>query len=227
MKEKLKVWKSFLLPYKFALDEMKTKINIMVEEAKYMRDESMIEHVKTRLKTPESIVAKLDRKNLEVSVKSAKRNLYDIAGVRIVCPFSSDVYEMYELMMKRKDLRIIEVKDYIRFPKPNGYQSLHLIVEVPITLSDRVEYIFVEIQLRTLAMDFWASLEHKIYYKYDKDIPKHLEAGLLEAAKTASSMDEKMKDIHDEVKRMDKPASASKVVAITSNYQKGEMNRDG
>ncbi|MGJ9382778.1 GTP pyrophosphokinase [Salipaludibacillus neizhouensis] len=228
MSEKSKIWKAFLLPYKFALDEMKTKINIMVEEAKYMRDENMIEHVKTRLKTPESIVSKLNRKKLKVSVSSARENLYDIAGVRVVCPFSSDVYDMYELLMKRKDLCVVDVKDYIRFPKPNGYQSLHMIIEVPITLSDRVEYVNVEVQLRTLAMDFWASLEHKIYYKYDKTIPKHLEKGLLEAAKTASAMDEKMKDIHDEVKRMDHTGGASsKIVSITGPHVKEEMNRDG
>ncbi|MDG5788965.1 GTP pyrophosphokinase family protein [Evansella sp. AB-P1] len=201
--EEFKKWSSFLLPYKFALDELKTKINIMVEEAKYMKDYSMIEHIKTRLKSPKSIISKLERKGFSPVITEAKNHLFDIAGLRIVCSFSSDVYEIYNMLLKRKDIKVLEVKDYIRFPKPNGYQSLHMIIEIPITLSDRVENVYVEIQIRTLAMDFWASLEHKIYYKYNKEIPDHLKIELKDAADTAKLMDEKMRTIRDEVQLLE------------------------
>lgn len=216
MEQKMMIWKNFLLPYKFALDELRTKVNIMVEETKYMEEESLIEHVKTRLKSPKSMIDKLERKGLAPTVANAKTNLFDVAGMRIVTPFKSDVYQIYNLMMNRTDLKIIEVKDYIRFPKANGYQSMHLIVQVPVTLSKGVEHVFVEVQIRTLAMDFWASLEHKIYYKYKSDIPKYLEQGLKEAADTVKEMDEKMKVIHDAVEGLDSHHH-KKVISLNSD----------
>ncbi|WP_280770164.1 GTP pyrophosphokinase [Salipaludibacillus daqingensis] len=216
MEHKITVWKNFLLPYKFALDELRTKVNIMVEETKYMEEDSLIEHVKTRLKTPQSMMDKLERKGIEPTVANAKANLFDVAGMRIVTPFKSDVYHLYELMMNRNDLKIMEVKDYIRFPKANGYQSMHLIVQVPITLSKGMEHVYVEVQIRTLAMDFWASLEHKIYYKYQSDIPQYLEKGLKEAADTVKEMDEKMKVIHDAVEGLHE-TSTKKVISLHSD----------
>lgn len=204
MDQKIRIWKHVLLPYKFALDELKTKINIMVEETKYLEEDNLIEHVKTRLKTPKSITDKLERKGINPSVENAEAHLFDIAGMRIVTPFKSDVYDLYDLMMKRTDLTIVEVKDYIRFPKQNGYQSMHLIVQVPITLSKGIKKVHVEVQIRTLAMDFWASLEHQIYYKYDSQIPQHLEQGLKEAADKVKEMDDKMETIHREVGELDK-----------------------
>ncbi|WP_416149010.1 GTP pyrophosphokinase [Salipaludibacillus sp. HK11] len=221
MEEKFKMWKNFLLPYKFALDELKTKVNIMVEETKYMEETSLIEHVKTRLKTPDSIMTKLERKGMKPTVANASENLFDIAGMRIVTPFKSDVYQLYNLMMNRTDLKIVEVKDYIRFPKSNGYQSLHLIVKVPVTLSKGIEHIFVEVQIRTLAMDFWASLEHKIYYKYEASIPAYLEKGLKEAADTVKELDDKMKLIHDEVEGL----HTSKVISIHVKEDEGGRKR--
>ncbi|TPG71477.1 GTP pyrophosphokinase family protein [Brevibacillus laterosporus] len=200
--EDVQKWSHFLLPYKFALDELKTKINIMAEEAKYLNDYNPIEHIKTRIKSPESIMAKLERKNIVPSLLSSKSHLFDIAGMRIVCSFVNDIYDIYDQLINRKDIKIMEVKDYIKSPKPNGYQSLHLIVQIPVTLSHGIENVYAEIQLRTLAMDFWASLEHKIYYKYDKRIPNYLEKDLLEASQTAKLMDEKMMSIHDEVKNL-------------------------
>ncbi|MCR6110000.1 GTP pyrophosphokinase family protein [Bacillus sp. A301a_S52] len=224
MDDKVTIWKNFLLPYKFALDELKTKVNIMVEETKYMREESLIEHVKTRLKTPKSMIDKLHRKGLRPTINNAKNNLFDVAGMRIVTPFKSDVYHLYNLITKRTDLTIIEVKDYIRFPKPNGYQSLHLIVQVPITLSHGIENVYVEVQIRTLAMDFWASLEHKIYYKYNEKIPKHLEKGLKEAADTVKEMDDKMKVIYDQVKHSDEDHT-KKVIPMYFHDDGGGVNR--
>ncbi|GIN88115.1 GTP pyrophosphokinase [Heyndrickxia sporothermodurans] len=196
-------WKEFLLPYKFGLDELKTKINIMVEEAMFNGKTSPIEHIKTRIKTPKSIKDKLERKGIEVSLKSAKENLFDIIGVRVVCSFVSDIYDIYQLFHKRQDIKVVEVKDYIRFPKKNGYQSLHLIVQLPVHLTYTVEQVYAEIQLRTLAMDFWASLEHKIFYKYNREIPDYLRDELKEAADSVMLLDEKMKNIRDEISTID------------------------
>ena len=198
--EDMQKWGQFLLPYKFALDEMKTKITIIAEEAKYLNNHNQIEHIKTRLKSLESIQSKLDRKKIAPSLLNTKEHLYDIAGMRIICPFVSDIYDIYSQLSNRNDIEIVQVKDYITNPKPNGYQSLHVIVQITVTLSKSVEKVYVEIQLRTLAMDFWASLEHKIYYKYDKEVPCYLEKELKEAAETVKSLDEKMKDIHKKVK---------------------------
>ncbi|EEL67703.1 GTP pyrophosphokinase family protein (plasmid) [Bacillus mycoides] len=194
--EDVRKWGQFLLPYKFALDEMTTKINIIAEEAKYLKNHNQIEHIKTRLKSFESIQLKLDRKGISPTMSNSREQLYDIAGMRIICSFVNDIYDIYSQLSKRNDIKIVQVKDYIENPKSNGYQSLHVIVQIPVTLSQKVETVYVEIQLRTLAMDFWASLEHKIYYKYDKKIPFYLEQELIDAAKTAKSLDEKMRDIH-------------------------------
>ncbi|MFK4378626.1 putative GTP pyrophosphokinase [Bacillus sp. RC218] len=194
--EDVRKWGQFLLPHKFALDEMTTKINIIAEEAKYLKNHNQIEHIKTRLKSFESIQLKLDRKGISPTMSNSREKLYDIAGMRIICSFVNDIYDIYSQLSKRNDIKIVQVKDYIENPKSNGYQSLHVIVQIPVTLSQKVETVYVEIQLRTLAMDFWASLEHKIYYKYDKKIPFYLEQELIDAAKTAKSLDEKMRDIH-------------------------------
>ncbi len=200
--EDMKQWSLLLLPYKFALDELKTKMNIMAEETMYMNDSNPIEHIKTRIKKVNSIQAKLERKNIAPTMKNAKDSIFDIAGMRIVCSFITDIYDIYARLSKRNDIKIIEVKDYIKSPKSNGYQSLHIIVQVPVTLSYGIEQVYAEIQLRTLAMDFWASLEHKIYYKYDKEIPGNLEKELLKAAQTAKLMDEKMMGIREEVRSL-------------------------
>ncbi|GAA0286915.1 putative GTP pyrophosphokinase [Gracilibacillus halotolerans] len=190
----------FSVVYKFALDEMNTKINILKEEFKYIHDYSPIEHVSSRLKTPESILNKLQRKNLDMSLKTIKKNIQDIAGIRITCAFASDIYTISEMISRQKDVEVLEIKDYVKNPKPNGYRSLHLIVTVPVFLSDREEKVPVELQIRTIAMDFWASLEHKIYYKYDKTIPERLSKELMEAAQSAAALDEKMENIHNEIK---------------------------
>lgn len=190
----------FSVVYKFALDEMNTKINILKEEFKYIHEYSPIEHVSSRLKSPESILNKLQRKDLDMSLKTIKGNILDIAGIRITCSFESDIYTISEMISRQKDVEVLEIKDYVKNPKPNGYRSLHLIVRVPVFLSDREERVPVELQIRTIAMDFWASLEHKIYYKYDKAIPERLSNELMEAAQSAAALDKKMENIHNEIK---------------------------
>ena len=194
--------KRFLMSYKFGLEEVKTKINILNEEFQYIHDYNPIEHVKSRIKSPESILEKLSRKDLEVSLSSIKQNIRDIAGIRIVCSFVSDIYIISEMLKNQKDLKVIKYQDYIKDPKPNGYRSLHLILEVPVFMSDRVENICVEVQIRTIGMDFWASLEHKIYYKYNDDIPQRLKHELKEAAFTVTQLDKKMENLNKEITKI-------------------------
>ncbi|WP_456279412.1 GTP pyrophosphokinase [Bacillus sp. AK128] len=201
---------TFIMTYKFAIDEITTKLNILNEEFKYVHDYNPIESISSRVKTPESIFQKVKRKNCELSIESIKEEIRDIAGVRITCSFISDVYKVYEMLQRQKDLEVIQCKDYIKNPKPNGYQSLHLIIKIPVFMSDRVENTYVEIQIRTKAMDFWASLEHKIYYKFGKEIPENLTNELKEAALSAIELDKKMERLHEEVKQFKNIGSENK-----------------
>ncbi|KGA96431.1 GTP pyrophosphokinase [Alkalihalobacillus alcalophilus ATCC 27647 = CGMCC 1.3604] len=194
----------FLMAYKFALDEMGTKINILQQEFEYIHEYNPIEHTKSRLKEPESILKKVMRKNHSFSIESIKENIQDIAGIRITCSFISDIYVVADMLKRQKDIVVLETKDYIKNPKPNGYQSLHLILQVPVYMSDREELVSVEVQIRTIAMDFWASLEHKIYYKFNKEIPVQLSNELKTAATTAAALDRKMEQLHKEVSEIKK-----------------------
>ncbi|MGV2941554.1 GTP pyrophosphokinase family protein [Mesobacillus sp. LC4] len=198
-KQMMNELKRFSLIYKFALDEMNTKINILKEEFIHIHDYNPIEHCNSRIKSPESIIKKLSRKNLSFSIDSIRENIKDIAGIRIICPFITDVYKISQMIEKQRDIELVERKDYIKQPKPNGYQSLHLIIKIPVFMSDRVEMVFVELQIRTIAMDFWASLEHKIYYKYDKEVPERIKKDLKDAAVSAAELDKKMESINNEV----------------------------
>ncbi|MEC2071026.1 GTP pyrophosphokinase [Alkalihalophilus marmarensis] len=207
----------FMMMYKFALDEMNTKINILQEEFQYIHSYNPIEHTKSRLKSPESIFKKLRRKGLPLSLVSVKDQIQDIAGIRISCSFISDIYIISEMLQKQKDITVIECKDYIKKAKPNGYQSLHLILEVPVFMSDREESVKVEVQIRTVAMDFWASLEHKIYYKYEKAVPAHLLKELKEAADAAAELDQKMERIHQEVESAKSKEEADQQVIYIDN----------
>jgi putative GTP pyrophosphokinase len=154
------------------------------------------------LKTPESIIKKLFRKGGAGSLAEINDTIKDIAGIRIACSFVSDIYRICGMLERQSDLRVVSKKDYIESPKPNGYRSLHLIVEVPVFMSDRQELVCVEVQIRTIAMDFWASLEHKIFYKYDEDVPSRLLAELKEAAETSFALDRKMERLHLEVEEL-------------------------
>ncbi|MBS2968794.1 GTP pyrophosphokinase family protein [Metabacillus sp. KIGAM252] len=199
MNSEMAQWRDFLMPYKFALDECKLKINMIKEEAFLSGSYHPIEHVKARIKQPDSILGKLKRKGIDPSLKNAADHLQDVAGIRIVCSFVKDIYLVAEQIEERTDLAILEKKDYIQTPKPNGYQSMHFIAEVPVTLRSGVKKVKVEIQLRTLAMDFWASLEHKIFYKFEREIPDYLKQDLYEAAMAVQVLDQKMEHIRDEI----------------------------
>ena len=201
--ETRKEFTRFMMTYKCALDEIETKINVLKQEFQYVHDYNPIEHVNSRLKSPESIVQKLFRRKEEfVSLDKLKESIKDIAGVRIVCSFISDIYRISEMIQKQKDIELVSCKDYIKNPKSNGYRSLHLILKIPVFMSDREEKVYVELQIRTIAMDFWASLEHKIYYKYQNEIPASLLEELREAALTATELDQKMEKLHKEVSKI-------------------------
>ncbi len=173
-----------------------------------MHEYNPIEHTKSRLKSPESIMNKLMRKGGATSLADVRATVKDIAGIRITCSFLSDIYRIVDMLRNQNDLKFVSVKDYLKQPKPNGYKSLHLLVEVPVFMSDRQELVAVEVQIRTIAMDFWASLEHKIFYKYNGSVPERLLAELKEAADTASELDEKMERLRKEVDEIKLTASA-------------------
>ncbi len=189
----------FLMVYKFGIDEMMTKINILRDEFSYVHDYNPIEHVKSRLKSPDSILTKAQRKGVPRNLEAVRENFRDIAGIRITCSFTSDVYRIMEMITRQGDVGVVEIEDYIERPKPNGYRSVHVIVEIPVFMSDRVESVYVELQIRTVAMDFWASLEHKIYYKHDREVPHELREELRLAAETARDLDLRMELLHERV----------------------------
>lgn len=158
-----------------------------------------IEYIKSRIKTPESIVQKLKRNGYESTIQNMVEHINDIAGIRIVCSFTSDIYRMAEMIGRQNDLTVVSVKDYIKHPKESGYKSYHMLVTVPIFLSDRVVDTKVEIQIRTMAMDFWASLEHKIYYKFEGNAPEYISRDLRECSGIVSMLDDKMLSLNEAI----------------------------
>ncbi len=190
----------FLMSYKFAIDTVMAKVNILNEEFRYTHDHNPIEHVSSRLKTPASIMEKAQRRGVPFDLNEIRGAILDIAGIRVTCSFVSDTYSIRDMLTGHEDIKVMEERDYIRSPKPNGYRSLHLLVETPVRMSDRTVDVPVEIQIRTIAMDFWASLEHKIYYKYGKSVPDGLLDEIREAAETANSLDVTMERLHGEVR---------------------------
>jgi len=190
----------FLMPYKFAIDEVVTKLNILQQEFTQTGEYNPIEHVSSRLKDPDSIIEKMQRRGVPLDTDLVRETITDIAGVRVVCSFVSDVYRVFDLLTAHADVTIYQVKDYIKDPKPNGYRSLHLLLEVPVYLSSGPVQTIVEVQIRTIAMEFWASLEHKIYYKFDREVPGHLLQGLSDAAAQADQLDATMERLHKEIR---------------------------
>lgn len=185
-----------LREYEFGMREIETKITILRDEFTHLHDYNPIEHVKVRLKSADSIVEKAMRKGIGNNFDSIRREITDIAGVRVTCSFVADVYNLFDLLTEQPDVTVRVVKDYIKTPKPNGYKSLHAIVEVPVYLSTGSVMVPVEVQFRTIAMDFWASLEHKIHYKFSGSVPERLVQQLTEAAAAASELDTRMEQLH-------------------------------
>lgn len=186
----------FLLEYRFAMQEVETKLAILREEFLHMHEYNPIEHVSSRVKSVDSLVAKLERRGIGTDFDIIRTEIYDIAGVRVTCAFIRDVYQLFDLLTQQDDITVLEVEDYIETPKPNGYKSLHTILSVPVYLSTGRVDVPVEVQFRTIAMDFWASLEHKIYYKYARQVPDTLIRELKHAAETAAELDTRMERLH-------------------------------
>lgn len=194
-------WKTIMFLYNSALKEVSTKLEILNDEFQHVHKYNPIEHIKSRIKSPESIVKKLKKYGYETSIENMVLYVNDIAGIRITCSFTSDIYRIADMLGRQSDIKILEVKDYIKAPKPSGYKSYHMIVAVPIFLSDSVVDTKVEIQIRTIAQDFWASLEHKIYYKYEGNAPDYISQELRECAHIVSQLDEKMLYLNEAIKQ--------------------------
>lgn len=192
-------WKMLIFLYNSALKEVETKLNILNGEFQQVHNYNPIEHIKTRIKSPESIVKKLKRNGHESTIDNMIEYVNDIAGVRLICSFTSDIYRLAKMIGNQNDLKILSIKDYITNPKESGYKSFHMLVSVPIFLSDNVVDTKVEIQIRTIAMDFWASLEHKIYYKFEGNAPEYISRELRECAKMVSDLDEKMLSLNEAI----------------------------
>lgn len=192
-------WNAVMFLYNSALKQVSTKIDILSEEFVHVLNYNPIEHVKTRIKSPESIVKKLKKQGHEVTVENMLRYVHDIAGVRIICSFEKDIYKIADMISNQDDVKVLIIKNYIANPKPNGYKSYHLVVSVPIYLSDGPVETKVEIQVRTIAMDFWASLEHKIKYKFEGNAPDHIQVELRECADIVDMLDKKMFSLNEEI----------------------------
>ena len=192
-------WKEVVLIYNSALKQISTKLEILNDEFQHVHRYNPIEHIKWRIKTPESIVKKLKKNGYESTINNMIRYVNDIAGIRVICSFSSDIYQIAEMISNQRDIKVISVKDYIVNPKASGYKSYHMLVSVPVYLSDRIEDTKVEIQIRTVAMDFWASLEHKIHYKFEGNAPEHIKEELVECAQMVSDLDARMLALNEEI----------------------------
>ncbi|MCR5222674.1 MAG: GTP pyrophosphokinase family protein [Lachnospiraceae bacterium] len=188
-----------MLLYNSALKEVGTKLEILNDEFQHIHQYNPIEHIKSRIKSPESIVRKLKNKGLESTIDNMVQYVNDIAGIRVICSFTSDIYRIAEMLSNQSDLKVLSVKDYIENPKESGYKSYHMIISVPIYLSDSVVDTKVEVQIRTVAMDFWASLEHKMNYKFEKNAPEHIKKQLYECAQMVSVLDDMMLSLNEEI----------------------------
>lgn len=195
LQEAVQPYRELMTCYKCAMMEVETKFRVLDEELSLEYDRNPIEAIKTRLKSHESIMDKLYIRNIAPTPENIENRLNDIAGVRIICAFPSDIYMLAEAFLRQDDVKLVECKDYIKKPKPNGYRSLHLIVEVPIFLHDEKKFMKVEVQLRTISMDWWASQEHKIKYKKDVVLSPDTERELFQCAEIAAALDIKMENI--------------------------------
>ena len=207
-KENMKLSKKLMTYYSCALLEIETKFKVLNQQFSLEQEHNPIETIKTRLKSTESILEKLHRKNLPMDMAAVEENLYDVAGIRVICPFINDIYCLADCLLQQDDVTLIEKKDYIKNPKENGYRSLHLIVETPIFLQDEKRLMKVEVQLRTIAMDFWASLEHKLRYKKHINNSEEIADKLKRVADVITEMDCEMQDIRHMIEFVDDDAES-------------------
>ena len=199
IKENALPYRKLMSYYRCAMMEIETKFNVLNDQFSLQYERNPIESIKTRLKSPESLLRKLRKKDLPVTIESVEDNIYDVAGIRVICSFIEDIYNLAECLLRQDDIKLIEIKDYIKEPKKSGYRSLHLIVEVPIFLEDEKKLVKAEVQLRTIAMDFWASLEHQIKYKQDVVMQDEIVEELRQCAEVINITDEKMMNIRRKI----------------------------
>lgn len=201
-----------IMRYNCAMLEIKTKLDVLNNQLSLENDRNPFESISCRIKSPKSIIEKLKRRGYPLTVESIEKNLSDVAGIRVICSFPDDIYSLSKRLCSQDDIRIIEIKDYIKNPKPNGYRSLHIILEIPIFLLEEKKYMRVEVQFRTIAMDFWASLEHKVRYK--KNISaneEEISSELKQCAEEISRLDIRMQDIHRKINFYNKNEKAIKL----------------
>lgn len=193
--------KEMMLKYNIAMDLLKTQLNGLIKEFEFKNKYNPVEHIKSRLKDEKSALEKLERKGYEVTVENLKLHIHDMIGIRIVCSFLSDIYDIVKIIKDSKQFKIKSEKNYIENPKDTGYISYHMIVLVPIFFDGKTEYVEAEIQIRTIAMDFWASLDHKIQYKFPKEIPNDVKEELFNCSLVIQALDKKMYELNENVKR--------------------------
>ena len=193
-----------MLKYNFALQLLETQFNILIKEFEFKNKYNPVEHMKSRLKTEKSIIDKLNKKGYEITAKNMISHVHDIIGIRIVCSFLDDVYDIVDIIKSSKQFKIKEEKDYIKNPKSTGYMSYHLIVLVPIYLNETVEHVEAEIQIRTSALDFWASIDHKVQYKFPSEIPEVVKKEMYNCSLDIRKLDEKMQQLNEFVNKYNK-----------------------
>lgn len=196
-------FQKIMMIYESAIKMIETKLEVLSKEYKITGQRNPIDSVRSRIKTPVSIAHKLEKRNLPISFSSMTENLCDIAGIRVICPYISDIYLAKDILLKQPDIKLISEKDYIQTPKESGYRSLHIVVEVPVYLSNTEHNVKVEIQLRTIAMDFWASLEHELRYKTSGIVPETIKKELFQCAETIAMTDRQMEEIAMELQALD------------------------
>ncbi len=196
-------FQQIMMIYESAIKQIETKLDILNKESSVKRTRNPISTIKSRIKSPESIANKLQKKGFPVTFDSMMKNLNDIAGVRVICPYISDIYSVRDMLLKQPDLTLIKQNDYIAEPKESGYRSLHLVMEIPVYLSKTEHHVRVEIQLRTIAMDFWASLEHQLHYKNSAHVPDSVRRELFRCAETIAMTDREMEEIAIELQALD------------------------
>lgn len=196
-------YQKIMMIYESAIKQLETKLEILNKENKVNGRRNPIETIKSRLKSPESIAGKLEKKHLPITFESMIKNLNDIAGIRVICPYISDIYKVRDVLLKQPDIKLVKQNDYIENPKDSGYRSLHIIVETPVYLSQSAHNVKVEIQMRTIAMDFWASLEHELHYKTSTKVPESVRRELYRVAETIAMTDREMEEIAIELQSLD------------------------
>ncbi len=196
-------WQNLMFLYRSAIREVRATLDTMNDEFQFIYQYNPIEYIKSRIKTPESIVNKLRRDGYESTIQNMVEYVNDIAGIRVVCSFTSDIYRLAEMIGKKNDFSILYVKDFIKHPKESGYRSYHMHISVPVQTSKGIVPTKVELQIRTIAMDFWASLEHKIYYKFEGDAPDYISRDLRSCATIVANLDEKMLSLNEAIMELE------------------------